>query len=115
MNLLHAKFLVFPDFISLLKMSHDQKSVILLMHINSQQTTKVTVVCYSSMSDLIHHRQKSPWLWPNLFYNISGEGRQHYMNLKILHSFTDKVSSRIPLHVTACGLISIQLLQSCLF
>lgn len=44
------------------------------------------------MSDLIHHRQKSPWLWPNLLYNAFGEGRQHYMNLKILHSFTNKVS-----------------------
>ncbi|XP_070613698.1 cytochrome P450 4V2 [Erythrolamprus reginae] len=44
-----------------------------------------------SMSDLIHHRQKSPWLWPNLLYSISGEGRQHYKDLKILHSFTDKV------------------------
>uniref|UniRef100_A0A2D4MR76 Cytochrome P450 4V2 n=1 Tax=Micrurus spixii TaxID=129469 RepID=A0A2D4MR76_9SAUR len=43
------------------------------------------------MSDLIHQRQKSPWLWPNLLYNISGKGRQHYMNLKILHSFTEKV------------------------
>lgn len=110
MNLLHAKFLVFSDFISLLKMSHDQKSVILLMHINSQQTLQKYynfVVCYSSMSDLIHHRQKSPWLWPNVFYNISGEGRQHNTNLKILHSFTDKVSSRMPLHVTACELISI--------
>ncbi|XP_058049878.1 cytochrome P450 4V2 isoform X2 [Ahaetulla prasina] len=49
------------------------------------------VKAVESMSDLIHHRQKSPWLWPNLLYRISGEGRQHYMNLKILHSFTDKV------------------------
>ncbi|XP_063166746.1 cytochrome P450 4V2 [Candoia aspera] len=43
------------------------------------------------MSDLIHHRQKSPWLWPNLLYSMSREGREHYRNLKILHSFTDKV------------------------
>ncbi|ETE58963.1 Cytochrome protein, partial [Ophiophagus hannah] len=48
------------------------------------------VKAVQSMSDLIHHRQKSPWLWPSLLYNISGKGRQHYTNLKILHSFTDK-------------------------
>ncbi|XP_026553699.1 cytochrome P450 4V2 [Pseudonaja textilis] len=49
------------------------------------------VKAVQSMSDLIHLRQKSPWLWPNILYNISGKGRQHHMNLKILHSFTDKV------------------------
>ncbi|XP_013913094.1 PREDICTED: cytochrome P450 4V2 [Thamnophis sirtalis] len=49
------------------------------------------VKAVQNMSDLIHHRQKSPWFWPNLLYYVFGEGRQHYMNLKILHSFTDKV------------------------
>ncbi|XP_015687266.1 cytochrome P450 4V2 [Protobothrops mucrosquamatus] len=49
------------------------------------------VKAVQSMSDLIHHRQKSPWLWPNFLYNMSGKGKQHYMNLKILHSFTDKI------------------------
>uniref|UniRef100_A0A452H4Q1 Uncharacterized protein n=1 Tax=Gopherus agassizii TaxID=38772 RepID=A0A452H4Q1_9SAUR len=43
------------------------------------------------MSDLIHHRQKSPWLWSNLMYPMFQEGREHNRSLKILHSFTDNV------------------------
>ncbi|XP_061440380.1 cytochrome P450 4V2 [Rhineura floridana] len=43
------------------------------------------------MSDLVHHRQKSPWLWPDLLYLMFQEGREHYRSLKILHSFTDSV------------------------
>ncbi|XP_065452869.1 cytochrome P450 4V2-like isoform X5 [Chrysemys picta bellii] len=44
------------------------------------------------MSDLIHHRQKSPWLWSNLMYPMFQEGREHTRSLKILHSFTDNVT-----------------------
>ncbi|XP_033015578.1 cytochrome P450 4V2-like [Lacerta agilis] len=43
------------------------------------------------MSVLIQERQKSPWLWPDLLYHMSRDGREHYRNLKILHSFTDNV------------------------
>ncbi|XP_025063520.1 cytochrome P450 4V2-like isoform X3 [Alligator sinensis] len=43
------------------------------------------------MSDLIHHRQKAPWLWPDLTYLLFQGGREHNRSLKILHSFTDKV------------------------
>ncbi|XP_053113906.1 cytochrome P450 4V2 isoform X2 [Hemicordylus capensis] len=43
------------------------------------------------MSDLIHHRQKSPWLWPDFIYLMFQEGREHYRSLKILHGFTDNV------------------------
>ncbi|XP_062991790.1 cytochrome P450 4V2-like isoform X1 [Elgaria multicarinata webbii] len=43
------------------------------------------------MSDLIHHRQKSPWLWNDLIYLLFQEGREHSRSLKILHSFTDQV------------------------
>nr|XP_003221648.2 PREDICTED: cytochrome P450 4V2 [Anolis carolinensis] len=43
------------------------------------------------MSDLIHHRQKSPWLWSDFIYSICQEGRDHSKNLKILHTFTDSV------------------------
>ncbi|KAL7981919.1 hypothetical protein Chor_000976 [Crotalus horridus] len=61
-------------------------------NIGAQKNKKSDYVkAVQSMSDLIHHRQKSPWLWPNLLYNMSGKGKQHYMNLKILHSFTDKI------------------------
>ncbi|XP_015280489.1 PREDICTED: cytochrome P450 4V2 [Gekko japonicus] len=43
------------------------------------------------MSELIHHRQKSPWLWADLLYLMFSEGREHRRGLKILHSFTDNV------------------------
>uniref|UniRef100_A0A670IPT6 Cytochrome P450 family 4 subfamily V member 2 n=1 Tax=Podarcis muralis TaxID=64176 RepID=A0A670IPT6_PODMU len=43
------------------------------------------------MSVLIQERQKSPWLWPDFLYHMSRDGREHYRNLKILHSFTDNV------------------------
>ncbi|XP_077158275.1 cytochrome P450 4V2 isoform X2 [Paroedura picta] len=43
------------------------------------------------MSELVHHRLKSPWLWGNPWYLMFKEGREHYRGLKILHSFTDKV------------------------
>ncbi|XP_069487645.1 cytochrome P450 4V2-like [Ambystoma mexicanum] len=43
------------------------------------------------MSDLIHRRQRFPWLWPDFFYSILKEGREHARHLKTLHSFTDTV------------------------
>uniref|UniRef100_A0A7M4EXQ3 Cytochrome P450 4V2-like n=1 Tax=Crocodylus porosus TaxID=8502 RepID=A0A7M4EXQ3_CROPO len=43
------------------------------------------------MSDIIHHRQKFFWLWPDLLYSMFQEGQEHNGSLKILHSFTDKV------------------------
>lgn len=43
------------------------------------------------MSDLVHRRQKMPWFWPDLVYNMFGEGKEHEKALKILHSFTEKV------------------------
>ncbi|XP_067408063.1 cytochrome P450 4V2-like [Emydura macquarii macquarii] len=45
----------------------------------------------SKMSDLIEHRQKSPWLWADLTYPMFQEGREHTRSLKILHTFTDNV------------------------
>jgi hypothetical protein len=43
------------------------------------------------MSDVILHRVKSPWLWPDLIYNMCPSGRIHNNCLKILHGFTNKV------------------------
>ncbi|NWU92273.1 CP4V2 protein, partial [Upupa epops] len=43
------------------------------------------------MSDLIQDRQLKPWLWPDSMYILFKEGREHEKNLKILHSFTDRV------------------------
>ncbi|XP_069833808.1 cytochrome P450 4V2 [Dendropsophus ebraccatus] len=42
------------------------------------------------MSDLIHRRQKMPWLWPDFIYAYLRSGRRHDKNLRILHSFTDE-------------------------
>ncbi|XP_060102428.1 cytochrome P450 4V2 [Heteronotia binoei] len=43
------------------------------------------------MSELVDHRNKSPWLWNDLLYLMFKEGREHRRRLKILHSFTDNV------------------------
>ncbi|XP_068134766.1 cytochrome P450 4V2-like [Hyperolius riggenbachi] len=42
------------------------------------------------MSDIIHRRQKMPWLWPDFVYSRLQVGKTHDKNLKILHAFTDK-------------------------
>ncbi|XP_073501459.1 cytochrome P450 4V2-like isoform X2 [Phyllobates terribilis] len=42
------------------------------------------------MSDMIHRRQKMPWLWPDFIYYNLKTGKRHNKNLKILHSFTDQ-------------------------
>ena len=38
-------------------------------------------------------RGRSPWLWPDIIYNLSSPGREFNRCLKILHDFTDKVYS----------------------
>ncbi|XP_062243542.1 cytochrome P450 4V2 [Platichthys flesus] len=43
------------------------------------------------MSDIVSRRQRKPWFWSDIVYNFFGEGREHDKNLKILHSFTNKV------------------------
>ncbi|XP_034628412.1 cytochrome P450 4V2 [Trachemys scripta elegans] len=43
------------------------------------------------MSDVLHQRQRCPWLWPDFMYYMFQEGREHNRSLKILHSFTDNV------------------------
>lgn len=49
------------------------------------------------MSDIISRRQRTPWFWPNFVYYSIGEGREHDSTLKVLHSFTYKVSSAMAL------------------
>ena len=44
-----------------------------------------------SMCELIQERQKSPWLWPDIIYNMTSSGRKHQEALNILHGFTNKV------------------------
>ncbi|XP_042248324.1 cytochrome P450 4V2 [Thunnus maccoyii] len=44
------------------------------------------------MSDIISRRQRSPWFWPDFMYTFFGEAREHDKTLKILHSFTYKVT-----------------------
>lgn len=45
------------------------------------------------MSDIVSRRQRSPWLWPDFIYTYFSEGRDHDKTLKVLHSFTYKVSN----------------------
>ncbi|XP_029200943.2 cytochrome P450 4V2-like isoform X1 [Acropora millepora] len=43
------------------------------------------------MSDLVQKRQKSPWLWNDVVYNLTPSGREHSKCLDILHDFTHMV------------------------
>lgn len=45
------------------------------------------------MSDIISRRQRTPWFWPDFVYYSFGDGWEHDSTLKVLHSFTSKVSS----------------------
>ncbi|XP_028416571.1 cytochrome P450 4V2-like isoform X1 [Dendronephthya gigantea] len=56
---------------------------------NSEYTEAVL-----SMSELVQERQKSPWLWPDLIYNMTSSGKKHRKNLNILHDFTNKVINK---------------------
>ena len=44
------------------------------------------------MCELIQERHKSPWLWPDIIYNMTSSGRKHQKALNILHAFTHKVT-----------------------
>ncbi|CAL8330552.1 unnamed protein product [Merluccius merluccius] len=43
------------------------------------------------MTDIITRRQRMPWFWPDLSYNMFGEGLEHNRRLKTLQSFTSSV------------------------
>ncbi|KAJ3614807.1 hypothetical protein NHX12_018377 [Muraenolepis orangiensis] len=49
------------------------------------------VQCVYKMSDIITRRQRMPWFWSDLSYNVFGEGLEHNRRLKTLHSFTSTV------------------------
>lgn len=49
------------------------------------------------MSDIISRRQRTPWFWPDFMYYAFGDGREHDATLKVLHSFTYKVSLKLHL------------------
>lgn len=44
------------------------------------------------MSDLVSRRQRMPWFWPDFLYRYFGDGQEQDKALKVLHSFTNKVS-----------------------
>ena len=52
------------------------------------------------ISELIHRRQKLPWLWPDFIYYNIPPGKQFKRCLKILHNFTVAVR-----HQSFCRLI----------
>ncbi|XP_069429389.1 cytochrome P450 4V2 isoform X2 [Ovis canadensis] len=41
------------------------------------------------MSDSIHQRMKTPWLWLDLIFYMFKNGREHRRSLKIVHDFTN--------------------------
>ncbi|KAK2546756.1 Cytochrome P450 4V2 [Acropora cervicornis] len=43
------------------------------------------------ISELVHKRQRSPWMWYDSLYNLTPSGREHSKCLKILHDFTNMV------------------------
>ena len=43
------------------------------------------------INDIIQRRQKQPWFWNDLIFNVFGDGAEHKWALDILHSFTRKV------------------------
>ncbi|CAL8286246.1 unnamed protein product [Arctogadus glacialis] len=43
------------------------------------------------MSDIILRRQKAPWFWWDVSYNLFGEGLEHNRRLKTLHEVTSNV------------------------
>ena len=43
------------------------------------------------MSGRVQERQKAPWLWFDVVYNLTLSGQKHHSALDILHGFTDKV------------------------
>ncbi|XP_043918443.1 cytochrome P450 4V2 [Protopterus annectens] len=60
------------------------------IHAQSNEDSEYVKAVYR-MGELIHRRQKVPWMWPDFIYFSTAEGKQHKNNLKILHSFTDSV------------------------
>ena len=48
---------------------------------------------FSRISELVQKRQRSPWLWYDALYYLMPSGREHSKCLKILHDFTNKVST----------------------
>ena len=45
------------------------------------------------MSELIHLRQFRPWLYPDIVYNYTSAGRECKQRIKLLHTFTENVST----------------------
>ncbi|XP_078534213.1 cytochrome P450 4V2 isoform X1 [Lissotriton helveticus] len=60
------------------------------IHAQSNSDSEYVRAIYR-MSDLLHRRQRLPWLWPDFLYSMLKEGREHDRHLKTLHAFTDSV------------------------
>ena len=58
-----------------------------------------SLLCFYRMSELIEIRGRSPWLWPDIIYNMSSYSREFSNCLKILHGFTNKVNATMTYHV----------------
>ncbi|KJE92556.1 cytochrome P450, variant [Capsaspora owczarzaki ATCC 30864] len=56
-----------------------------------KQSESTYVQAVFRISELIHHRQKFPWNWPDFIYSWLPDGRDHTRVLAELHNFTDSV------------------------
>ncbi|KAM5194429.1 cytochrome P450 4V2 [Mantella aurantiaca] len=60
------------------------------IHAQSNSSSEYIQAIYK-MSDILHRRQRLPWLWPDFLYSKLAEGKEHDKNLHILHLFTETV------------------------
>lgn len=49
------------------------------------------VIAVHRINDIIQRRQKQPWFWSDILFNLFGEGKEHEWAINVLHSFTKKV------------------------
>ncbi|XP_002738927.2 cytochrome P450 4V2-like [Saccoglossus kowalevskii] len=65
------------------------------------------VQAVSGMSTVLQDRMKSPWFWPDTFYNLTEDGKKHGKFLQILHKMTNKVikdrSAELSKHLASQG------------
>ncbi|WAQ95758.1 CP4V2-like protein [Mya arenaria] len=81
-------FKILHDFIGVFS---DQKTA-MGRSVNAQKNSDSDYVrSVYKASEFTFIRQRSPWLWPDLLFNLIGPGKDYAKSLKILHGFTEKV------------------------
>ena len=47
-----------------------------------------------TLNELLHLRERSPWLWSKFLYSLTPSGKRYYENLKFIHQYTLSVISK---------------------